>query len=349
MKPYYVLAIETSCDDSAVAILNTSGEVCAELISSQTVAHAPYGGVVPEIASRQHLSHIASLVQEALDKAKLQPTDVQAVAVTFAPGLIGSLLVGVHFAKGFAQGLSIPIIGIHHMEGHLMAGSGEDDFPKPPFITLIVSGGHSALYLCDGNFRFTTLGETRDDAAGEAFDKIGKILGLGYPAGPRIDALAQTGDAHRFTLPVALKANATLDYSFSGLKTAARLLIEEQRKETGEIDAQTLSDICACLQTVIVEALLSKAILACQRHQINHLVLGGGVSANTLLRSEAKKRGEANGIVVHLPPKAHCMDNAVMIARAALRRLKLQEQSSLDLDAKATLSVDFKTYDAKAE
>ena len=336
----YILAIDTSCDDSAVAILKEDGHIAADIVYSQNEIHAPYGGVVPEISSRQHVSRIARAVQEAFFQAGLQPRDIKAVAVTFGPGLIGSLLVGVQFAKGFAQGLSLPIIGIHHIEGHLMAACGDATFPSPPFISLIVSGGHSAIYMCDKNYQFKTLGETRDDAAGEAFDKIGRMLGFNYPAGKTIDDLSAIGDDNIYVFPVAMRSKATLDYSFSGLKNSARLLIQTLLKEHGEIKGKVLFDFCAGLRKAIVAALLNKAFMACHAQEIKHLVLGGGVSANSLLRTEAVRRGDLEKIQVHLPPVNHCVDNAVMIARAALRRLKEGQQHTLDFNVIANVSVD---------
>jgi N6-L-threonylcarbamoyladenine synthase len=336
----YILAIDTSCDDSAVAILKEDGQIAADIVYSQNEIHAPYGGVVPEISSRTHVSRIAHAVQEAFLQANLKPLDIKAVAVTFGPGLIGSLLVGVQFAKGFAQGLSVPIIAIHHIEGHLMSACGDASFPAPPFISLIASGGHSAIYRCDEKYQFKTLGETRDDAAGEAFDKIGRMLGFTYPAGKTIDKLSALGDDNVYQFPVALRSKATLDYSFSGLKNFARLLIQTLLIEHGEIKGKVLSDFCAGLQKAIATALLNKAFMACRTQNIRHLVLGGGVSANSFLRSESIRRGMLEKIQVHLPPVNHCVDNAVMIARAAMRRLKEGQRDTLDFNVSANISVD---------
>ncbi len=331
MNPKYLLAIETSCDDCAVAILGHDNQILADVIYSQIDPHAPFGGIVPEIASRQHLGRIAGMVQKALSEANLKAKDIEAVAVTNRPGLIGSLLVGVQFAKGFAQALQIPIIGVHHIEGHLLAGLGEPDFPEAPFIGLIASGGHSALYLCDADHQITTLGQTRDDAAGEAFDKIGRLLGLSYPAGKEIDRLAQTGDADRFEFPIALRSRDTLEYSFSGLKTAARLKIEKQ-----VLGEQDRADFCAGLQKAVAAALLAKAQLACERTQIKKLVLGGGVAANSLLRAAAEELGLREGLKIYLPSKKHCVDNAVMIGKAALRRFRAGERAAFDFPVEAS-------------
>lgn len=331
MNPQFLLAIESSCDDCAVAILNHENQICADVIDSQVKPHELFGGIVPEIASRQHLGRIASMVQKALSEADLKPKEIQAVAVTNQPGLIGSLLVGAQFAKGFAQALKIPILGIHHIEGHLLAGFGEADCQAPPFIGLIASGGHSALYLCDADYQIKLLGQTRDDAAGEAFDKIGRLMGLSYPAGKEIDRLAQTGDSERFEFPIAFRSQDNLEYSFSGLKTAARLKFEKQA-----LTEQDRADFCASLQKAVSQALLAKALLACERYQVKSLVLGGGVVANSRLRAEAQKLSRDHGIQVYLPPKKYCVDNAVMIARAALRRFRLGQQGSLDFLVEAT-------------
>ena len=330
MIPKYLLAIETSCDDCAVAILSGDGQIHADVIYSQIEPHAPFGGIVPEIASRQHLGRIAGMVQKAFSQANLESKNIEAVAVTSRPGLIGSLLVGAQFAKGFAQALKIPVIGVNHIEGHLLAGLGEPDFPKTPFIGLIASGGHSALYLCNENYKISLLGETRDDAAGEAFDKIGRLLGLNYPAGKEIDRLAQTGNPERFEFPIALRSRDTLEYSFSGLKTAARLKIEKEN-----LDEQGRADFCAGLQKAIATALLAKAKLACEQHQIKNLVLGGGVVANSRLRTDALELGKQQGFQVYLPLKKHCVDNAVMIGKAGLRRLMVGEKAELDFPVEA--------------
>ena len=328
-----LLAIESSCDETAVAILGADGTVLANVVHSQVAAHAPYEGVVPEIASREHLARISELTRRALDEAGLTTADLQAVAATYGPGLVGALLVGLSCAKGMAQALALPFLGVHHIEGHLMASAVDDTAPKPPFIGLIASGGHSALYHYAGPGQATLLGETRDDAAGEAFDKTAKLLGLGYPGGAIIDRLAEGGDPTRFTLPISLRARTTYDYSFSGLKTKVRLVVEKLRKEQGELDEQTVKDLCASVRGAIVEALLSKAMLACRRTQVHTLVLGGGVAANSLLRDEAAKRGAALDINVYVPPRKLCTDNAVMIAAAAQAHLRAGTTPTLEIGA----------------
>lgn len=330
MIPKYLLAIESSCDDCAVAILDSKSQVLADVIYSQIEQHAPFGGIVPEIASRQHLARIALLVNKAFEESGLSPKEIEAVGVTRRPGLIGSLLVGAQFAKGFAQALKIPIIGIHHIEGHLLAGLGESNFPGVPFVGLIASGGHSALYWVDQDYKISLLGQTLDDAAGEAFDKIGRLLGLAYPAGKEIDQLAKTGNSERYEFPIAFRSKDSLNYSFSGLKTAAKLKIEKSSFTEPE-----RADFCASLQKNIATALFAKARLACEKYQVKNLVLGGGVAANSCLRKQALELEKSDGLTVYLPPKNHCVDNAVMIGRAAMRRLKLGEKSVFDFPVEA--------------
>ncbi len=336
MKKSYLIAFESSCDDTAVAIIDADGRVLADVVHSQIAPHALYGGVVPEIASRHHLGRIAELTKQALQDAQISREDIGVVAATVAPGLIGALLVGAQFAKGFAQGLGVPFVGVHHIEGHVMAGANEADFPKGSFVALIASGGHSALYQVSVPFSIKLLGETRDDAAGEAFDKIARMLGLGYPGGKVIDELADKGDAARFPLPTALKMHTSYDFSFSGLKTAAKLLIAKLMKDGANIEGQLLYDVCASVRFAVVEALLRKAFLACRRLQIDNLVLGGGVAANSLLRSRAMQLGKDENIHVFLPAKNRCTDNAVMIALAAQRRVALGQFDALDVMVQST-------------
>ncbi len=326
-----LLAIESSCDETAAAVLAPDGSVKSSVVHSQVAEHAPYGGVVPEIASREHMGRIAAVVDQALADAGVGPGELEAIAATYGPGLVGALLVGLQFGKGMAQALSLPFFGVHHIEGHLMAASVDPDAPAPPFIGLVASGGHSALYRYDGPGRAQLLGETRDDAAGEAFDKSAKLLGLGYPGGAVIDRLAEGGDKDRFPLPISLRARNTFDFSFSGLKTAVRLLIEKLERGGERLEGQLLADVCASLRFAIVEALLGKALLACRRKQVPVLVLGGGVAANSLLRSEAVRRGAELDVKVYLPPRSLCTDNAVMIGACARAHLLAGERSPLDL------------------
>lgn len=335
----YLIAFESSCDDTAVAIIDNKGNILADVVQSQVAPHAQFGGVVPEIASRHHLIQISQLTKEAFRVAKLSSADIGAVAATLGPGLIGSLLVGAQFAKGMAQSLEVPFIGVHHIEGHVLSSSNLPGFPKPPFIALIASGGHSALYCIQDPFKIACIGETLDDAAGEAFDKVARQLRLPYPGGKIIDELAEKGNPVRFKLPIALKSRASYDYSFSGLKTAARQLISGLQKEEVTIEGQVLYDLCASVRFAVVQALLNKAFLACKNLGVANLVLGGGVCANSLLRRESVEEGKKQNINVFLPPVHLCTDNAVMIALAALRRLQAEEVSSIQQSVSANLSL----------
>jgi N6-L-threonylcarbamoyladenine synthase len=337
-----LLAIESSCDETAAAIVDDAGVVRANIVHTQVEAHAIYGGVVPELASREHLARIDDIVGRALATAGVGVGDIHAVAATFAPGLIGALLVGLTYAKGLAQGLGVPFIGVHHIEGHLMAAAADPTLsPTPPYLGLVVSGGHTALYRFEGVGRSKLIGQTRDDAAGEAFDKTAKLLGLGYPGGAVIDRLAQRGDPTRIPMPRSLRDRTHYDYSFSGLKTAVRTWVEQYRARTGgDVAGQDLFDLCASVQDAIVDMLLHKAILACRRQNLSTLVIGGGVAANSRLRSEAVRRGADNDLQVIVPPKALCTDNAVMIALAARTWWLQERRSSTSLMAQADLPVE---------
>lgn len=333
-----LLAIESSCDETAAAVIDLdgvdgvgAGVVLSSIVHSQTEAHAPFGGVVPEIASREHLVKIDGVVGDALAKAGVDRTDF--VAATYGPGLVGALLVGLSYAKGLAIGWQVPFVGVHHIEGHLMAAAADAAAPAPPFIGLVVSGGHTALYRFEGIGRAKLLGQTRDDAAGEAFDKSAKLLGLGYPGGVVIDQLARGGDPAAIAMPRSLRDRSHFDFSFSGLKTAVRVYLDNAAARGEVIEGQRLQDLCASVQEAIVDMLLHKAILACRRQQIHTLVLGGGVAANSRLRSEAVRRGALDDVAVYVPPKALCTDNAVMIAMAARAWLALGQTSSAGLMA----------------
>ena len=327
-----LLAIESSCDETAAAVVDVdSGRVLSSIVRSQEEAHAPFGGVVPEIASREHLLKIDDVVGDALQQANITRADV--VAATYGPGLVGPLLVGLSCAKGLAQGWGVPFVGVHHIEGHLMAAAADATSPPPPFIGLVVSGGHTALYRFEGVGQAKLLGQTRDDAAGEAFDKSAKLLGLGYPGGVVIDRLAQGGDVAAVALPRSLRDRSNYDFSFSGLKTAVRVHVEAATRNGGRIEGQRLADLCASVQEAIVDMLLHKALLACRRQQLHTLVLGGGVAANSRLRTEAVRRGAELDVAVYLPPKALCTDNAVMIAMAARAWTLLGRSSPLSLVA----------------
>jgi N6-L-threonylcarbamoyladenine synthase len=331
-----ILAFETSCDDTAVAIVDDSGNVIAEAIFSQVKEHEKYLGVVPEVGSRAHIEQILHVTKTVFAQAKLSPTHIDAVAATFAPGLLGPLMVGAQFAKGFALALELPLIAVHHIEGHVFAGHGDKNFPKPPFLSMVASGGHTALYSCDEKYSLNMVSETLDDAAGEAFDKIGRALGLGYPAGKIIDELASHGDKNRFSLPIAFRKSDRLDFSFSGLKTKALAII----KEKSSFDKKMLADFCASLQETIAISLSERAMLAMKKLDFSSLVIAGGVAANSRFREMLQKLCEKKGYDLYLPEKKYCTDNAVMIAKAAHIRMAQGKISKLSVDITATLPID---------
>ena len=325
-----VLGIESSCDETAAALVTDSGEVLADVVASQVAMHGPYGGIVPELASRAHMQAIIPVIREALAKAPGGLQGVDAIAVTQGPGLVGSLLVGVQVAKALAWSIGKPLVGVNHLDGHLLAvylrRPGEDpptEGPPMPFVGLLVSGGHTALYRVEGCGDIALLAQTRDDAAGEAFDKAAKLLGLGYPGGPVIDRLAARGNAGAFSFPLPMASRKTLEFSFSGLKTALARHVQQHGVPT---DEQELADLCASFQGVIVESLVRKAILACRHEELGRLVISGGVAANRGLRARAKEACDANGFELFVPPPVSCTDNAAMIAMAAAHRLAAGER-----------------------
>jgi len=328
-----VLGIESSCDETAAALVTDSGEVLADVVASQVATHGPYGGIVPELASRAHMQAIIPVIREALAKAPGGLQGVDAIAVTQGPGLVGSLLVGVQVAKALAWSIGKPLVGVNHLDGHLLAvylhRPGEDQpkqGPAMPFVGLLVSGGHTALYRVEGRGDIVLLAQTRDDAAGEAFDKAAKLLGLGYPGGPVIDRLAARGNAGAYSFPLPMASRKTLEFSFSGLKTALARHVQQHGVPT---DEQELADLCASFQGVIVESLVRKAILACRQQELGRLVVSGGVAANRGLRARAKEACDANGIELFVPPPVSCTDNAAMIAMAAAHRLVAGERDDL--------------------
>lgn len=331
-----ILAFETSCDDTAVAIVAENGAILGEAVYSQLECHAPYGGVVPEIGSRAHIEQIGFVTREVFRRANLTPHEIDAVAATFAPGLLGPLLVGAQFAKGFALSIAKPLIAIHHIEGHILSGAGEPEFCEPPFVALVVSGGHTALYACDEHYSMTCLGETLDDAAGEAFDKIGRALGLRYPAGKLIDDLSQSGSPRRFSFPKPMRHHDSLDFSFSGLKTSALDVVRQH----GALDGQAMADFCAGLSDVIAESLCERAMKAVAQSGVHALVVGGGVAANSHLRAKLMSACAELGVKLYLPKPALCTDNAVMIGRAAMVKLSQGKLSSTKTAVSAHLPIE---------
>ncbi len=312
-----ILAIESSCDDTAAAVVR-DGEVLSNIISSQDI-HDLYGGIVPELASREHVKAIAPIVRAALNEAKINLDGIDAIAVTNGPGLAGSLLVGCHFAKGLAMRHAKPLYPIHHIEAHLYSGYLEDPSLPYPSVCLVVSGGHTSIFHVTGPSKYSMMGSTKDDAAGEAFDKIAKLIGLGYPGGPHVDRLSRTGNAKAFDLPRGLINESSYQFSFSGLKTAVRREVEKLRLKGAELPVE---DLCASTQTAIVDVLVSKTMRAVDELGVQAVVIAGGVSANSELRSRMSMAAEQRGITFVAPRLGYCVDNAAMIAFVAQLRIE---------------------------
>ncbi len=325
-----ILGIETSCDDTAAAVLCGS-TVLSSIVSSQDEVHSPYGGVVPELASRHHMRSILPIIDRALETANLRLEQLDGVAVTCGPGLVGSLLVGVSVAKSLAMASNLPLIGVNHLEGHLLAIQIEHVVPFP-FLCLLVSGGHTSLYVARGLGDYTALGGTRDDAAGEAFDKAAKMLGLGYPGGHIIDQLAQQGNATAIRFPRAHLKNGKVGFSYSGLKTALRQFIYSQDSRQLRME-----DIAASYQEAVVDMLVGPTIQAALGQGLTRIVVSGGVSANSRLRQRMREEGEKLGLQVFVPSPKLCTDNAAMIAYAGAWRLVQGQRAGFNLNAAAML------------
>ena len=326
-----ILAIESSCDDTGAAVCR-DGEILSNLIASQKI-HEQYGGVVPELASRAHLQNIVPVVNQALQKANVQLTQVDAVAFTQAPGLIGSLLVGAQFAKSLAMSLQKPLISVHHMQAHVLANMIDDPKPSFPFLCLTVSGGHTQIVLCKRPYDMKVIGETIDDAAGEAFDKSAKLLDLPYPGGPLIDKYATKGNSKRFSFP---EPNIPgLNFSFSGLKTAILYFLQAEKNKNENFIAENLSDICASIQHRIVSILLKKLQKAAEETGIKDVCIAGGVSANSGLRNSFQKLGEKLHWKTYIPKFEYCTDNAGMIAITAYYKYLQQDFADITISPTA--------------
>lgn len=316
-----ILGFESSCDETGVAAVCTERGLLAHALHSQIAMHQEYGGVVPELASRDHIRRVVPLTRQVLEQAGLELADVGAIAYTAGPGLAGALLVGASVAQSLAWSLDLPAIPIHHLEGHLLSPLLADPRPPFPFVALLVSGGHTQLMRVDGVGRYELLGETLDDAAGEAFDKSAKLLGLGYPGGPALSRLAEQGDAARFDLPRPMLHSGDLDFSFSGLKTAVLTRVRAAEQQGG-LDEQTRADLSAATQAAIVDVLAGKSIKALKQTGLKSLVVAGGVGANSLLRSKLVQALGPMKAQAYFPPLALCTDNGAMIAFAAAERVR---------------------------
>lgn len=328
---YLTLGIESSCDETAAALIEDTKKCLSSVVASQVDIHKEYGGVVPEIASRKHVELILPVIDKAIKEAGVDPRDIDGIAVTNGPGLIGSLMVGLSTAKALSYGLGVPLIGVNHLEAHLSAVHLEHEITFP-YVGLVVSGGHTSLYLVRDYTEFELLGKTRDDAAGEAFDKGAKLLGLNYPGGVEIDRLAKQGARDSIRFPRPFKSSSTPDFSFSGLKTSLLYYLKREPKP----DHKRMMDICASYQEAIVETLVDKTLTAAKENDVNTVVIAGGVACNTRLRESARERMREKGVSVRIPSPKYCTDNAAMIGSLGAFRLMNGESSELDLNTFST-------------
>jgi N6-L-threonylcarbamoyladenine synthase len=324
-----ILGIETSCDETAASVVAEGKDILSNVVYSQMI-HGPYGGVVPELASREHIRTILPVVQEALDQAHMTLSKIQGVAVTYGPGLVGSLLVGLSLAKALSYSLKIPLIGINHIEGHIFANFLQHPHISPPFVCLVISGGHSNLVYVADKGSYQLMGRTRDDAAGEAFDKVAKLLNLGYPGGPAIDQASKEGEADYFEFPRAYLEEGSFDFSFSGLKTA--VAIYASRLSPEELNSRRM-DIAASFQEAVVDVLVDKGIKACLERETRNLALAGGVARNRRLRQKIEKEAKRHRLEIFYPSPILCTDNAAMIAAAGDFHLSRGRKSNLDINA----------------
>lgn len=335
-KDIYILAIESSCDETAAAVVKNGREVKSNVISSQIDLHTLYGGVVPEIASRKHIEKINQVIEEALKEADITLEQIDAIGVTYGPGLVGALLVGVAEAKAMAFAANKPLVGVHHIEGHISANYIENKELEPPYICLVVSGGHTHLVVVNDYGDYQVIGRTRDDAAGEAFDKVARAIGLGYPGGPKIDKLAKEGNAEAIKFPRAKVEGSPFDFSFSGLKSAVLNHINMCQMKGLEINE---ADIAASFQSSVVDALLERAILACREYGMNKLAIAGGVASNSAIRKAFEEKCARENIQFYHPSPIFCTDNAAMIGVAAYYEYIKGTRHGWDLNAVPNLKL----------
>ena len=335
-KDILILAIESSCDETAASVVKNGRQVLSNVISSQIALHTIYGGVVPEIASRKHIEKINQVIEQALAEAKVSLEEIDAIGVTYGPGLVGALLVGVAEAKAIAYAAKKPLIGVHHIEGHVSANFIQHPELEPPFICLIVSGGHTHLVVVKDYGEFEILGRTRDDAAGEPFDKVARSIGLGYPGGPKIDKAAQEGNRHAIEFPRAKVGDSPYDFSFSGLKSAVLNYINHEKMMGNEI---SVPDVAASFQNAVVDSLVTRAIAAAKEYGYKKLALAGGVASNTALRAGMDESCKKENIQLYYPSPILCTDNAAMIGCAAYYEYQKGNRSGWDLNAVPNLKL----------
>lgn len=331
-----ILAIETSCDETAASVVKNGRDVLSNVISSQIDLHTLYGGVVPEIASRKHIEKINQVIERALLDADVTLDEITAIGVTYGPGLVGALLVGVAEAKAIAYAANKPLVGVHHIEGHISANFIEHKELEPPFICLIVSGGHTHLVVVKDYGEFEIIGRTRDDAAGEAFDKVARAIGLGYPGGPKIDLVAKDGNSKAIPFPVAKVEGAPYDFSFSGLKSAVLNYLNQQQMKGEEI---SVPDVAASFQEAVTEALVGRTLMAVKEYGFHQLALAGGVASNSALRCRMAARCQEEGIELYHPSPIFCTDNAAMIGTAAYYEYQKGTRHTWDLNAVPNLKL----------
>lgn len=326
-KRMNILAIESSCDETSVAVISQS-KVLSNVISSQ-LFHGKFGGVIPELASRAHIKLISSIVKQSLEESSISMRDISAIAVTSEPGLVGSLIVGSNFAKGLSLKYNLPLIPVNHIEGHIYSACLQDSEMEFPFVALVVSGGHTALFLVEFYDNYKILGLTCDDAAGEAFDKTAALLGLPYPGGPEIDKLAVGGNPKSYDFPRGMLSSNNFDFSFSGLKTSVRYFIEKNFRD--DIPRNVIADLCASIQEAIVDVLVEKTLNAANKYKVKYLSISGGVSANSRLRKKISESAQNNKLKVVIPDFSYCMDNAAMIGFIAEKKYSLAHNEYLNL------------------
>ncbi|MDP1931817.1 MAG: tRNA (adenosine(37)-N6)-threonylcarbamoyltransferase complex transferase subunit TsaD [Gammaproteobacteria bacterium] len=335
-----VLGIETSCDETGVAVYDSEFGLLGDSLYSQVEIHERFGGVVPELASRDHIRKTLPLIQEVLEKSGTTLKEIDGIAYTAGPGLIGALLVGASIGRSLGMSLDVPTVGVHHMEGHLLAPMLEDNPPSFPFVALLVSGGHTQLVRVDGIGRYELLGESLDDAAGEAFDKVGKMLGLAYPGGPRVAKLAESGTPGRFTFPRPMTNRPGLEFSFSGLKTYVRNTLAEELAKTGEVDDQTKADVAFAFEDAVVQTFVIKCRRALQQTGLKSLIIAGGVSANLRLREGLQAMVEKEKSALFYAKPRFCTDNGAMIAYAGCQRLLAGEFDGLEINVRPRWPLD---------